>query len=182
MNKTLFQITDEMYQLIEYGCNADGEIAQTQEEFNLMFDQVQLELTTKIDNTNGMIKILEKDAELIDVEIKRLQALKKNVDNKAEWMKSRIDFVIRQQFTDEEGNVDLEGLAKYKLKLPHSVVSYRKSETTEVKVDGVIPNEYKTVVVKEDPDKKKIKELLKTLPNEENEFAYIKKKVNISIK
>ena len=77
MNKNLFQIANEMTQLIEYGCDEDGIIAQTQEEFNGMYDNIQLELTTKIDNTNGIIKMITSETELIDTEIKRLQALKK---------------------------------------------------------------------------------------------------------
>lgn len=181
--KSLFQITDEMANLIEYGCNGDGEIATTQEEFNKMYDEIQLELTTKLDNTNGLIKSISSDVDLIDTEIKRLQALKKDRENKAEWLKGRIDFVIRQQFTDEDGNLDLVGLNAYKLKLPHSSISYRKSESVETSKDiNDIPNEYRRVEVKESPDKTKLKEYLSTLPNRECEFAKIETKVNIVIK
>ena len=182
MNKTLFQITDEMYQLIEYGCNAEGEIAQTQEEFNQMYDEIQLELTTKIDNTNGVIKMITSEVEMIDAEIKRLQALKKSAQQRNEWLKNRIDFVIRQQFTDEDGNVDLVELNKYKLKLPHSQISYRKSESVEIIDEDKVPKKYKTVVIEEKPNKTKLKEYLNTLSKRETKYAKIATNVNISIK
>lgn len=182
MNKSLFQIKDEMSQLIEYGCNGDGEIAQTQEEFNQMYDEIQLELTTKIDNTNGVIKMITSEVEMIDAEIKRLQALKKSAQQRNEWLKNRIDFVIRQQFTDEDGNVDLVELNKYKLKLPHSQISYRKSESVEIIDEDKVPKKYKTVVIEEKPNKTKLKEYLNTLSKRETKYAKIATNVNISIK
>lgn len=180
--KTLFQITDEMTNLIEYGCNGDGEIPQTQEEFNKMYDEIQLELTTKIDNTNGIVKMIESESELIDKEIKRLQALKKSADQKVEWLKNRVDFVIRQQFTDETGNVDLVGLNAYKLKLPHSSISYRKSNSVTITNPNLVPTEMKTVKVEEVPSKSKIKEYLESINATECDYAKIQTNVNISIK
>jgi len=180
--KSLFQITDEMANLIEYGCSGDGEVAQTQEEFNKMYDEIQLELTTKIDNTNGLIKSISSDVDLIDTEIKRLQVLKKDRVNKAEWLKNRIDFVIRQQFTDEMGNVDLIGLNAYKLKLPHSSISYRKSNSVAITNKDLVPTEMKTVKVEEVPNKTKIKEYLESINATECDYAKIQTNVNISIK
>ena len=182
ITKTLYQITDEMSNLIEFGCNGDGEIAQTQEEFNLMYDQIQLELTTKLDNTNGLIKSIGKDVELVDSEIKRLQAIKKDREQKAEWLKSRVDYVIRKQFTNEDGEVDLEGLNKYKLKLAHSTISYRKSNTTEITNLDLVPTDMKTVTVEEKPSKTKIKEYLESNGMTECEYAKLQTNVNIVIK
>lgn len=180
--KSLFQITDEMANLIEYGCSGDGEIATTQEEFNKMYDEIQLELTTKLDNTNGLIKSINSDVDLIDTEIKRLQALKKDRENKAEWLKRRIDFIIRQQFTNEDGDLDLIGLNAYKLKLPHSSISYRKSNSVAITNLNLVPTEMKTVKVEEIPSKIKIKEYLESINATECDYAKIQTSVNISIK
>ena len=114
MNKNLFQIANEMTQLIEYGCDEDGIIAQTQEEFNEMYDNIQLELTTKIDNTNGIIKMIASDIALADTEIKRLEALKKDAKKHISWMTDRIDYVLRQQNTNEDGVLNIEGLPVYR--------------------------------------------------------------------
>lgn len=186
MNKNLFQIANEMTQLIEYGCDEDGIIAQTQEEFNEMYDNIQLELTTKIDNTNGIIKMITSETELIDTEIKRLQALKKQAVQRTEWMKARIDYVLRQQNTNEDGVLDIEGLKdmtkELNKRLLRSSISYRKSESVEIIDADKIPKKYKTIVIEEKPNKTALKEYLNTLPKRENKYAKISTNMNISIK
>lgn len=186
MSKTLFQITDEMYNLIEYGCDSDGEIPQTQEEFNLMYDKIEMELTTKIDNTNSVVKVISGEVDMIDAEIKRLQGLKKLRERNAEWMKNRVDFVLKSQFTNEDGVLNVDGLKEavknLNKQLQHSSISYRSSETTDIIDADKIPKKYKTVVVTENPDKAKIKEYLNTLPKRECKFAKITSKLNMSIK
>ena len=74
------------------------------------------------------------------------------------------------------------GLNAYKLKLPHSQISYRKSESVEVTNAELVPLDMKNVTVKEDISKTKIKEYLETQPNRECEYAKIATKVNINIK
>ena len=186
MNKTLFQITDEMYKLIEYGCDAEGEIPQTQEEFNLMYDAIQLELTTKIDNTNSVVKVIGGEIELIDTEIKRLQGLKKLRERNAEWMKNRVDFVLKSQFTDEDGVLDVDGLKEavknLNKQLQHSAISYRNSESVEIIDADKIPKKYTNTVVEVKPDKAKLKEYLNTLPKRACKYAKIKTNTSMSIK
>ena len=186
MNKNLFQIANEMTQLIEYGCDEDGIIAQTQEEFNEMYDNIQLELTTKIDNTNGIIKMITSDIALADTEIKRLEALKKDAKKHISWMTDRIDYVLRQQNTNEDGVLNIEGLKEMtkelNKRLLRSSISYRKSESVEIIDADKIPKKYKTIVIEEKPNKTALKEYLNTLPKRENKYAKISTNMNINIK
>ena len=186
MNKTLFQITDEMYKLIEYGCDAEGEIPQTQEEFNLMYDAIQLELTTKIDNTNCLSKSLKGEVALIDKEIERLQSLKKQKEQLSNWLLKRVDTVLKLQYTDEDGVLDIEGLKKavkeINKKLPHSSLSYRTSNSIEITNADLVPTEMKNVKVEEAPNKTKIKEYFGENEITECEYARIKTNYNLSVK
>lgn len=184
--KTLFDLNDEMYQLMEYGCNADGEVAQTQEEFNKMYDEIQVEITTKIDNTNSIVKMIDGDNSLIDVEIDRLQRIKKQNENYSKWLTNRVDFVLRQQFTDEYGVLDVDALKdavkNLNKKLKHSAISYTKSSSIEITNPDEVPTDMKTIKVEEAPSKTKIKEYLKSIDATECEFAKIKENLSIKIK
>ena len=53
MNKSLFEIQDAMMTLLEYSVDPDtGEIIETEEEFNELYNSIQIDLQTKLDNTN----------------------------------------------------------------------------------------------------------------------------------
>lgn len=184
--KTLFDLNDEMYQLMEYGCNSDGEVAQTQEEFNKMYDEIQVEITTKIDNTNSIVKMIDGDNSLIDAEIDRLQRIKKQNENYSKWLTNRVDFVLRQQFTDDYGVLDVDGLKdavkNLNKKLKHSSISYTKSSSIEITNPDEVPTDMKTVKVEEAPSKTKIKDYLKSIDATECGYAKIKENLNIKIK
>jgi len=187
MNRTIFQISDSMMNLVENNYDdATGEIAQTQEEFNLLYDAIELELTTKIDNTNGLIKSLKSDSELIDNEIKRLTALKKEKERNSKWLKDRVDYILKHQFTNENDILDVDGLKeatkKINKQLQHSALSYRKSSKTEITDESKVPKKYKRIVIEEKPNKDMIKEYLETLPKRECKYAKIIDSLNLSIK
>jgi hypothetical protein len=121
---------------------------------------IEMELTTKIDNTNCVIKTINGEIDIIDKEIERLQVLKKQRERNNKWLKDRIDYVIRSQFTDENGVLDEEGLSKYKLQLPHSQISYRKSKKIEVDVETKLEERFTTTKINISPDKKALKEAM----------------------
>lgn len=161
MSKTLYQINESLWNLKNYLVDDEtGEVIETQEDFNRLYDLIEMELTTKIDNTNGVIKTINGEIDLIDSELERLKGLKKKREQSIEWLKNRIDYVIRSQFTDENGILDEEGLAKYKLQLPHSQISYRKSKSVEVDVEAKLDEKFITTKIEQKPDKKAIKEAL----------------------
>ena len=100
-SRNIFDIKDSMMNLIEIGVDdTTGEIAQTEEEFALMYDKVELELTTKIDNTNCLSKSLKGEVALIDKEIERLQSLKKQKEQLSNWLLKRVDAVLKLQYTN----------------------------------------------------------------------------------
>ena len=162
MSKNLFEIEQSMMNLLEYGIDDEtGEIIEDEEEFNRLYESIQLDLQTKLDNSNCLCKVLDGEIEVIDKEIKRLTAEKSARVHKKEWIKNRVDNFIRRQFTDEEGNLDTEGLNKYKMDLPHSKISYRKSDSVDVFNMNLLPTKYIRKKVEETPDKTSIKNDLK---------------------
>lgn len=181
MNRNLFEIEQSMMNLLEYGVDdTTGEIVETEEEFNALYDAIQLDLQTKLDNTNCLGKIIDGEIEVIDKEIKRLQSEKKSRENKKEWLKKRVDEFVRRQFTDENGNLDVEGLNAYKLSLPHSKISYRKSNSVDVYNFEILPEKYIKTKIEKNPDKVAIKEALNK--GENIEGATLVTNYNIQIK
>ena len=162
MNKTLFEIEEQMYNLLEYGVDSEtGEVIEDEEEFNKLYDSIQLDIETKLDNSNCLCKVLDGEIEVIDKEIKRLTAEKKSRENKKEWIRKRVDSFIRRQFTNENGELDGEKLNAYKITLPHSKISYRKSDSVNVYSIDLLPTKYIRKKVEELPDKTAIKEDIK---------------------
>lgn len=162
MARNLFEIEQSMLNLLEYGVDdTTGEVIETEEEFYALYDQIQLDLQTKLDNTNCLGKMIDGEIEVIDKEIKRLQSEKKARENKKKWLSNRVDYFIRKQFTDENGNLDTEGLNKYKLDLPHSKISYRKSESVEVSDINAIPKQYIKEKIEISADKTELKKAIK---------------------
>ena len=117
---------------------------------------------------------------MIDKEIKRLQTEKKSRENKKEWIKRNVDNFIRRQFTDENGNLDSEGLNKYKLELPHSKISYRKSESVEVNDVSLLPKEYRKEKIEVSADKAELKKVLKS--GKEINGAKLVTNINMQVK
>ena len=180
MSKNLFEIQDSMMALLEYGVDEDGVIIETEEEFDALYDSIQLDLHTKLDNTNCLQKMIDGEISVIDKEIKRLQAEKKAREAKREWLKNRVDYFFVRQFIDENGNIDFEGIHKYKLVLPHSKISYRKSDSVEVTDIDKLPEEYIKTKIEKNPDKVAIKNAIKS--GEEINGAKIVTNYNIQIK
>ena len=180
MSKNLFEIQDSMMALLEYGVDEDGVIIETEEEFNELYNSIQLDLQTKLDNTNCLQKMIDGELEVIDKEIKRLTAEKSARVRKKEWLKNRVDYFVKRQFTDEQGNVDEESVHKYKLELPHSKISYRKSDSVEVADIEMLPEEYVKTKIEKNPDKVAIKNAIKD--GKEIKGAKIVTNYNIQIK
>ena len=162
MSKTLFEIEQSMYNLLNYGIDDEtGEVIQSEEEFNKLYDSIQLDINTKLDNTNCLCKILNGEIDVIDKEIERLQKEKKKRERTIEFLSKRVDYFIRKQFIDENGNLDGDKLNKFKLDLPHSKISYRKSESLNIIDEKMIPKDYYKEKVEWSIDKRKIKDAIK---------------------
>ena len=181
MSRNLFEINESMMNLLEYGVDDQtGEIIETEEEFQALYDSIQLDLQTKLDNTNCLQKVIDGEIEVINKEIDRLQKEKRARENKKEWLKNRVDFFIRQQFTNEDGTLDTEGLHQYKLSLPHSKIAYRKSDSVDVYDFEHLPEKYIKTKIETSPDKVAIKNAIKD--GESIEGAKLVTNYNIQIK
>lgn len=180
MDKTLFEIQDIMYNLLEYGVDENGEIVEDEETFNQLYESIQLDLQTKLDNSNCLCKILDGEIDVIDKEIKRLQSEKKSRENKKNWIKNNVDKFIRRQFTNEDGELDTEKLGNYKLSLPHSKISYRKSNSVDIIDINIIPKEYIKTKIEESPDKTAIKKAIDN--GEEIKGAKVVTNYNLQVK
>ena len=82
-------------------------------------------------------------------------------ENLAERLKNRIDNYIEQQYTDEEGNLDKDGLNKFKFETPKVKISYRKSETVEVENVDLLPKEFVKEKIEKSADKMALKQFIK---------------------
>ena len=124
--------------------------------------------------------MIDGEIEVIDKEIDRLLSERKARENKRKWLKNRVDTFVKRQFTDENGNLDEEGMHKYKLELPHSKISYRKSDSVEVADVEMLPEEYVKTKIEKNPDKVAIKNAIKG--GKEIKGAKIVTNYNIQIK
>ena len=162
MNSSLFQIEQSMMYLLEYGIDdSTGEILETEEEFRNKYNEIQLDIQTKLDNTNCLMKLIDGDLEVINKEIERLQAYKRERENKKKWLFDMVDSFIRRQCLKEDGTLDVDKLHSTKMRLPHSFLSYRKSEKAIVDDATKIPREYITTKVEEKPNLTEIKKAIK---------------------
>lgn len=139
----LFNIQSEYIALANEIIEAEGIITPEQE--------TDLQITNEALQTKGiaysyLIKSLEYDNDLIDLEIKRLQAMKKTRSNLSERLKSTLkDAMI------------LFGIEE--LKTATLKVNFRKSESVEVD-EAIIDKKYCREKITYAPDKKAIKEAI----------------------
>ena len=95
-----------------------------------------------------MIKEMQYDMDIIDVEIARLEAIRNSRNNALERLKSNL-----------KGAMELYGILE--LKSPTMKVSFRKSESVNIIDIDALPKEYITVKTTEMPDKTAIKRAIK---------------------
>ena len=91
---------------------------------------------------------MDADIDIIDAEIKRLQAAKKQREKATEYLKDRIKHAM-DLFSIEE------------IKTPLVKINFRKSESVEVDDVNSLPAAFKVVKVTEQADKGAIKEAIK---------------------
>lgn len=163
MNKSLFQIEQSMYNLLNYGVDDEtGEYIDDPEQFYKLYDSIQLDLNTKLDNTNCLNKMLDGEIEVIDKEIERLKKEKARRERTKIMLTNRVDSFVRNQCMNEDGSLNKDKLAKFKLALPHSSISYRKSTSVLIDDESLIPDKFKHKEVTYKIDKNEIKKALKT--------------------
>jgi len=164
MKIALYQIEQEYISLANQIIDNEGELSE-ELETALMINQEQLEQKGK--GYGYIIKDIEAEIDAIDVEIKRLSAMKKSRTNAVDKLKTSLSQAM-QLFDISE------------LKTPTLKINFRKSESVEVESIGLLDPLY--VVTKEvkTADKESIKLAIKG--GLEVQGAVLKQNLNLQIK
>jgi len=153
-NATLWEISNEMQKmdlwLDEIDEAEESEELKTEKEKMWLDVMVTLELMLKEKNVNIVRYILglNKKTEIISDEIKRLQALKKQAENRADKMVKYVsDIMLRLNYS--------------KIETDFGTFSFRKSESVDIENATLIPKEFTTTKIEISPDKTAIKKAIK---------------------
>jgi len=141
----IYQIQNEYQLLINSIIENDGEITPEQ-ELALTINKDQLQ--SKSESYAYVIKQMDAECDIIDLEIKRLQQAKKVRENTVERLKYTLTNAMQLFEVDE-------------IKTPLIKLNFRKSESVVVYDTNSLPQMYKIIKVTETPDKAKIKEAIK---------------------
>ena len=145
MKLALYQIEHEFIQLAEKIIDADGEITPEQETA-LEINREQLEHKGR--GYGFVIKEIEYQTDIIDAEIKRLQALSKTRKKAAGRLREALSNAMQLFRVDKIETATLK-------------ISFRKSESVVIEDEGLLGEEYVVVTTTKSSDKVKIKEDLK---------------------
>jgi len=177
----VYDVNETIENALMYGVDEWGEILE-EEQIKQLVDKLEMTMNTKLEYMGKLVVNVEPFIDAIDNEIKKLQDKKKSTINGVNRTKDYLDRFIRHTFTDEDGNVDLVGLNKYKLKTPTIEISYRKSNSVDVLDVEKVPSEYMNVVVESKPKKKEIGKYMKDNNLTETDYAKLVTNINMSIK
>ena len=193
----LYEIRQELIDTFDYEVDLETGECLSEEELKKKLDEIEMELSEKIENIGRYIKNLESDVESFKVEQKKLMTRRKTVENKLEGLKKYLDSFLKLQCTKEDGIIDLDKLRKVSknLSTPTCAISYRKSEKVEVNDLSKVPDTCikPRVIKEEDVVKDSVKEYINKYieehksednPNPENDidFAKLVTNINMSIK
>jgi hypothetical protein len=124
----LYEINEKLNSILENMCDMEtGEIDP------VMVDElacIQIDRNTKILDTACYIRGLEAEAEAVAAEAKKLQARKKSLENKADWVHG---YLVREMQPEE------------KLKDSRVSLSWRHSKYVEITCEQSVPNSFKVV-------------------------------------
>ena len=145
MKVALYQIEQEYLNIVQSIIDAGGEITEEQETA-LSISKEQLQ--NKGVCYGFIVKELEGNIDLIDLEIKRLQALKKPLVNSIDRLKNNLSQAM-QMFDVTE------------LKTPLLKINFRKSESIEVTDIDLLDTDFVKTTITKAADKIAIKEAIK---------------------
>jgi len=164
MKVALYQIEQEYLNIVQSIIDAGGEITEEQETA-LSISKEQLQ--NKGVCYGFICKQLEGNIDLIDLEIKRLQALKKPLVNSIDRLKNNLSQAM-QMFDVTE------------LKTPLLKINFRKSESVEIEDIALLDSNFIKVVTTKTADKVAIKDAIKSGENVQG--AILQTNLNLQIK
>lgn len=158
----LYEIDYQLRVLEDYMCDPDTGELLDEDAFNAKFDEIQMALNEKIENSMCFYKNLQADIEAFKTEEKNIAQRRKFKENLAERIKNRIDNYIRMKYTNEDGIVDTKGLNEFKMETPRMKLSYRKSDSVDIYDIDSLPKEYIKEKVEVSADKTALKKDIKS--------------------
>lgn len=145
MKLSLYVIQQEYISLAEQIIDNDGLLSEEMEAA-LQINKDQLE--SKSQCYGFIVRQLEGECDMIDNEIKRLEAMKKSRGKTVDRLKESVSKAMQLY--------EIE-----KIETPTLKISFRKSESIEIEEESLIDEKYMTVKTTKTPDKKAIKEAIK---------------------
>ncbi|GAB6045112.1 hypothetical protein JCM11957_07100 [Caminibacter profundus] len=138
----LFEIADEFQKLYELASDSDDIETLTE-----LFNELEIKLEDKADNTRIVLQKLDSDIKFLDEEIKRLQNRKKTIQKNKENLKTLLELALKSAGIE-------------KLKTPKATFYFAPTPPKLIINDeNEIPDEFK--IPKIEIDKQKLKEALK---------------------
>jgi hypothetical protein len=146
MRISIYQIEQSYNQLAEELIDNGGELTPELSEALAITEE---QLQNKSVAYSFVIKQIDSEVDIIDVEIKRLQAMKKARENASQRLKDNIKNAMDLFNIDE-------------IKTPLVKINFRKSKAVEVEDVNKLSAPYKVVKVTEQADKAAIKSALES--------------------
>lgn len=168
---SLFDLSLEFYalkDLMENDFEIDeetGEFIDNTETINNLFNGLKMTFEDKLDNSQRYILTLNGEADILAKEIKRLQAKKTALENKAD----RLSEMMKNAILSSGENKFKTSLYSFNIK---------KTESVEVRDLDVIPRAY--LRLKKEADKVAIKKALKN--GDVIEGVYLSEKLSLGVK
>ena len=101
MKRTLFDIGEDLLALADLLDEQDGDITETEAQFDAWFGELGEERDAKLDAYAYLVKETESESDRIKDEIDRLRARKTAADNKAKRLKERLEIFLKIQGIDK---------------------------------------------------------------------------------
>jgi len=145
MKLSLYVIQQEYISLAESIIDNDGLLSEEMEAA-LQINKDQLE--NKSQCYGFIVRQLEGECDMIDNEIKRLEAMKKSRGKTVDRLKESVSKAMLLYEID-------------KIETPTLKISFRKSESVEIEEESLIDEKFMTVKTTKTPNKTAIKEAIK---------------------
>lgn len=179
---SLYEIDERLLNLENFDVDTEsGEIAETEDDFFRILDEIKMATDEKIDGIASFIKNLESDVEAIKNEKKNLDARIKAKENLIERLKHSINRHVNLLYMDRDTNeVDMDKVNKWKFETARNKISYRKSESVNVVDETKLPKKFYEKITTIKADKKAIKDAIKN--GDKVNGAVLETNLNIQIK
>ena len=124
--RSLYHIEQELNEINETLINSGGELTP---ELEQRLSITQEELTQKATNYGFVIMQNQSEVDIIDAEIKRLTAIKNNLESTNEKLKEAVSFAM-------------QSYGIFEVKTPTLKLSFRQSESVQIENESLLDGKY----------------------------------------